>query len=220
MSLNTNTYKMDIGRLMILPIFSFLVVSNIVGFYGDAKTLGPVGTIKVSTLIHSMLVICFYALVVFLYFIRSSAKLTIKSFAAKIIAVVSSFLPFAIPFMTNPSDNFGILLSANLITIFGMIISLYSMGALGRSFSIVPQVRTLVQTGPYRLIRHPLYLGELISLSGIVLARFSISCMVIFCLITAMQIYRALEEERLLAGTFPEYESYSLKRARFIPGIY
>jgi protein-S-isoprenylcysteine O-methyltransferase Ste14 len=220
MSIGQNTYKMDIGRLTILPIFSLLVVSNLAGVYADIKALEQVSTIKVATLIHHMLLICFYSLVVFLYFIRSAAKSTTKSLIAKTIALIASFLPFAIPFLSNSSDNSGIMLLANLITVFGMTISLYSLGALGKSFSIIPQARALVQTGPYKLVRHPLYLGELISLTGIVLARFSISATTIYCLIIILQIYRALQEERLLADIFPEYESYSLKKARFLPGIF
>jgi protein-S-isoprenylcysteine O-methyltransferase Ste14 len=220
MSIGQNTYKMDIGRLTILPIFSLLVVANLAGVYADVKALEQVSTIKVATLIHHMLLICFYSLVLFLYFIRSAAKSTTKSLIAKTIALIASFLPFAIPFLGSSSDNSGIMFSANLITIFGMLISLYSLGALGRSFSIIPQARMLVRTGPYRLVRHPLYLGELISLTGIVLARFSISATTIYCLIVALQIYRALQEERLLADIFPEYQSYSLKKARFLPGIF
>ena len=220
MSIDHNTYKMDLGRLTILPIFSLLVVFNMVGVYADVKALEPVRAIKVATLIHHMLLICFYSLVVFLYFIRSAAKSTTKSLIAKTIALIASFLPFAIPFLSSSSNNSGIMLTANLITMLGMLISLYSLGALGKSFSIIPQARALVQTGPYKLVRHPLYLGELISLMGIVLARFSISAMTIYCLIIALQIYRALQEERLLAGIFPEYESYSLKKARFLPGIF
>jgi protein-S-isoprenylcysteine O-methyltransferase Ste14 len=211
---------MDIGRLTIVPIFSLLLVVNITGVYGDAKTLEPVSTIKIATLIHGMLVVCFYALVLFLYFMRSAAKSTIRSLAAKIVAMVSSFLPFAIPLLSKPLDNAGLMFLANLVTIFGMVISLYALNALGRSFSIVPQARTLVQTGPYKLVRHPLYAGEFISLMGIVLARFSISTMTIFCLIVVLQIYRAFQEERLLASAFPEYESYSLRKARFLPGIF
>jgi len=214
------THKIDAGRLMIVPLFALLLVMNIFGINEDVKALEPVSAIKVATLIHHMLLICFYSLVVFLYFIRSAAKSTTKSLIAKTIAFIASFLPFAIPFLGSSSDNSRIMLLANLITIFGMIISLYSLGALGKSFSIIPQARTLVQTGPYKLIRHPLYLGELISLIGIVLARFSISAITIYCLIITLQIYRAVQEERLLASIFPEYEPYSQKKARFLPGIF
>ena len=46
MSIDHNTYKMDIGRLTILPIFSLLVISNMVGVYADVKALEPVRAIK------------------------------------------------------------------------------------------------------------------------------------------------------------------------------
>lgn len=217
---NQHAYKMDIGRLIVLPVFGLLLFFNVCSFYEYSKTLGPASTIKVAKQIHLMLIVGFYSLVVFLYFIRNTAKSTTNSLIAKTIAVIASFLAFAIPFLGSPLDNSGIILFANLVTIFGMGFSIYSLSALGRSFSIIPQARTLVQTGPYKFVRHPLYLGEFISLLGIVLARFSISVMTIFCLITALQIYRALHEERLLASIFPEYESYSLHKARFIPGIH
>ncbi len=109
---------------------------------------------------------------------------------------------------------------ASLVTICGIAIALYSLSTLGGSFSIIPQARRLVQTGPYKLVRHPVYLGELISILGIVLARPSAITMAIYCLLTALLIYRALWEEKLLADIFPEYETYSLRRARFIPGVF
>lgn len=218
--MNPYAHKMDIGRLVILPVFSSLLFINVFGFCEYVKALEPASTIKVARLIHLMLLLCFYSLVVFLYFMRYTAKSTANSLIAKAIAVIASFLPFAIPFLGSPSDNSDIMLFANLVTIFGMVVSIYSLSALGRNFSIIPQARTLVQTGPYKLVRHPLYLGEFIGLMGIVLARFSVSVMTVFCLIIALQIYRALQEERLLASIFPEYESYSLNKARFIPGIF
>ncbi len=220
MSTKKIDHRMDIGRMIILPIFSLLLLVYIKSFYADAKALEPVSTIKVATLIHRLLLVCFYALLVFLYFIRSAAKSTTRSFITKTIAVVATFLPFTIPSLSSPSDNPNMMLLANLITILGMAIALYSLGTLGRSFSIIPQARTLVQTGPYRFVRHPVYLGELIANLGVVLARPSTLAMALYCLITALLIYRALQEEKLLASIFPEYEAYSLRRARFIPGVY
>ena len=214
------THKIDVGRLMIVPLFTLLLVANILAIRGEVNVLVPLSTIKVATLVHRLLIICFYALWVILYIMRSSARATTDSFVAKAIAIVATFIPFAFPVLSRPINNLGIMLFADVVIILGMIITLYSLSVLGRSVSIIPQARSLVQTGPYRIVRHPLYLGELIAILGIVLARFSLSAMTVFCLLTALQIYRAVQEERLLAGTFPEYESYSLNRARFIPGIY
>ena len=218
--MNLNASKMDMGRLTILPIFSLLLVANITGVFMDAKALEPVSTIKVARLIHHLLLACFNALLVFLYLIRSAARSTTKSLFAKTIAVIATFLPFTIPMLSRPSDNPNILLLASLVTIFGIAIAICSLSTLGGSFSIIPQARRLVQTGPYKLVRHPVYLGELISILGIVLARPSAIAMAIYVLLIALLFYRALQEEKLLAGIFPEYETYSLRRARFIPGIF
>ena len=45
---------------------------------------------------------------------------------------------------------------------------------LGRSFSIVPQARTLVRTGPYKFVRNPLYLAEEVALLGTLLQFYSL----------------------------------------------
>ena len=214
------TPKIDAGRLMIVPLFTLLLIANILGIRGDVNALGTISSIKVATLVHRLLIIGFYALFVLLYLMRSSARMTTNSFAAKTIAIVATFMPFAIPALGRPINDPDIMLVADVVTISGMIITLYSLSALGKSISIIPQARSLVQTGPYRIVRHPLYLGELTAILGIVMARFSLSAMTVFCLLTALQIYRAVQEERILAETFPEYESYALNRARFIPGIY
>ncbi len=220
MSKNLIQPKIDIGRLIIVPLFTLFVVIKIISVYREAVTLDPVSTIKISKLINQLLVLCFYCLVVLLYFIRSAAKSSTASFVVKTVAIISIILPFAIPYLGRASDNFAIMLLANLIAIFGLAISLYSLSVLGRNFSVIPQARMLVRTGPYRIVRHPVYLGELISTFGIVLARLSISAIVVFSLITILVIFRALHEEKLLAGTFPEYDPHFLKRARFIPGIF
>ncbi len=214
------THKIDAGRLMIVPLFTLLLVANILGIREDVNALVQLSTIKVATLMHRLLIIGFYALMVFLYLRRGSARSTTDSFLAKTVAVVATFMPFAIPALSRPVNNPDMMLFADVVTISGMIIALYSLSALGRNFSIIPQVRSLVQNGPYRIVRHPLYLGELIAILGIVLARFSISAGALFCVLTVLQIYRALQEEKVLAGVFHEYDSYRLKSARFIPGVF
>ena len=218
--INKTTRTMDAGRLMIVPLFTFLLVINIISIQKEMQAMDFISTLKAATLMHHALIVCFYALWVFLYLKRSSAKSTTNSIIAKTAAVVATFIPFAIPAVSRPVDHYGMMLLADLVTLSGMIITLYSLSALGRSVSIIPQARSLVQSGPYKVIRHPLYLGELIAVLGIVLARITLPAMALFCVLSALQIYRALEEERVLAGAFPEYDSYRMKSARFIPGVF
>jgi protein-S-isoprenylcysteine O-methyltransferase Ste14 len=211
---------MDAGRLIIVPIFGLLLAANIAALYGDLRSFELGSVVKAVMLIHRLLLVCFYALLVYLYFIRRPARSSTRSFAVKTAAVVGTFLPFAIPALSRPSENPALMLSASMVTIFGIAFALYSISTLGGSFSIIPQARELVQTGPYKIVRHPVYLGELIAIFGFVMARFSPPAAAVYCLFAAAQIYRALQEEKVLAGTFPRYEAHFLKTARFIPGIF
>ncbi len=220
MAINRFAHKIDFGRVIIVPIFSLIMISNMIAVYRDVKALETVSAIKVATLLNSLLLMCLYALLVFLYIIRSSARSTTKSLFAKTIAVIATFLPFTIPLLSRPSDNPAIMIPASLVTLSGIVIAIYSLSTLGGSVSIIPQARSLVQNGPYKYVRHPVYLGELISILGVVLARPSAIAMAIYCLLTVLLIYRAFQEERLLESALPEYESYSLNKARFIPGIF
>jgi protein-S-isoprenylcysteine O-methyltransferase Ste14 len=101
----------------------------------------------------------------------------------------------------------------------GMLFSLYSLKTLGVSFGIMPQVRTLIQSGPYKVIRHPLYVGEIMTLGGAILTGFSCQKLGIFLLVVAIQSYRAVQEEKLLEAILPEYSAYKASTRRFIPGL-
>ncbi len=211
---------MDVGRLIILPIFAFLMTINVLVVCQHLRTLLPISPTKAAGLIHHLLMVCFYSLIVFLYFLRSRAKSTSRSSVTNFIAIVATFIPFTLPFLSGPALNsLEILHVANVIIIIGIVLSIYALGSLGKSFSIIPQARRLIKTGPYRVVRHPLYVGELIGVFGLALEGLTTLKIAIFLLLVVLQVYRALQEEKLLADVFPEYKEYSSKTARFIPGI-
>ena len=213
--------KIDIGRLISIPVFTFFMIFNINFVYRDIRALLPLTTVKTFGLIYHLLLVCFYVLIILLYFLRTPARLTNRSLATNTIAVLTTFTPFVLPFLSSPGlMNPGVVAVADIIIIFGMILSIYSLGVLGRNFSIIPQARKLIQRGPYRLVRHPLYLGELIGVFGIVMAGFAIIKLIVYFFLIACQIYRAFQEEKLLVSVFPEYEDYCSKTARFIPGVF
>ena len=93
----------------------------------------------------------------------------------------------------------------------GEAFAVYSMLYLGRSFSLFAEARTLVTGGPYRFVRHPLYLGELVAIWSYSLAypsRWSIGVTLLF---TALQIWRAKVEEGKLLQNYPEYATLRKK---------
>jgi protein-S-isoprenylcysteine O-methyltransferase Ste14 len=213
--------RIDVGRLIAVSIFTFFMTLNILLVSKAFRTLLPINMIKAVGLIYHLLVVCFYVLIILLYFLRGSATSTSRSFVTNAIALLTTFSPFALSLLSGPElSRPEIVLLADFIIVSGMILSIYSLGSLGRNFSIIPQARKLVQRGPYKLIRHPLYLGELVGLFGIVLAGLTILKMLAFFLIVGCQIYRAIREERLLSNVFMEYKEYCSKTARFIPGIF
>jgi protein-S-isoprenylcysteine O-methyltransferase Ste14 len=81
--------------------------------------------------------------------------------------------------------------------------------------------QTVVSTGPYGIVRHPMYAGATFLLAGMPLALGSWWGLVPLVLTTPVLIWRLLDEERLLTRDLPEYAAYTEKvRYRIIPGVW
>jgi protein-S-isoprenylcysteine O-methyltransferase Ste14 len=89
--------------------------------------------------------------------------------------------------------------------------------ALGRCFGVLPEARGLVTHGPYRLVRHPLYLGELGAYAGLALASPSGRSFAGAIVFAIAQAIRMRMEERELTRVFPEYASYARRTPRLVP---
>lgn len=212
---------MDVGRLAAVSVFAFFMIMNILSVNREIKTLFPLDTAKALALANSLLIAGFYVLIISVYFFRTSARATTRSLTTKIIALFACVVPFIFAFFSGAAEAGAAMLTiSNLLMVAGMVFALAALGTLGKSFSIIPQARKLVVGGPYRLVRHPVYLGEITGVLGLTLAGVSIAKILIFLLLVGCQVYRAIQEEKLLADSFPEYADYASKTARFIPGLY
>src|SRR5205807_1307619 len=88
---------------------------------------------------------------------------------------------------------------------------------LGKSFSIMAEARRLITSGPYALVRHPLYICEEIALVGVMTQVISPLAILIAVTHGAFQFRRILNEERVLRATFPEYDAYAAHTPLLIP---
>jgi protein-S-isoprenylcysteine O-methyltransferase Ste14 len=99
----------------------------------------------------------------------------------------------------------------------GLALSLWALVVLGRSFAISPDDRGLVENGPYRYLRHPMYTGEMMSFLGLCLAHLSVRNLWIMAAIVALIVARIYAEESVVAG----YEEYKKKTQwRMIPYVW
>jgi protein-S-isoprenylcysteine O-methyltransferase Ste14 len=97
----------------------------------------------------------------------------------------------------------------------GAAFSIWAISHLKRSFGLRTAVRQLVTSGPYRRIRHPLYVGEITHILGIAVLSGTPVGLYLFVFAVAMQVVRAKIEERKFLHTLPEYEAY-MNRTGFL----
>jgi protein-S-isoprenylcysteine O-methyltransferase Ste14 len=85
----------------------------------------------------------------------------------------------------------------------------------------VDRQQTVVATGPYRLVRHPMYAGALVMLLGVPLALGSLWGLVTILPIAFVIVWRSFDEEKFLAGNLPGYSEYrSRVKHRLVPFIW
>jgi len=99
----------------------------------------------------------------------------------------------------------------------GLLLAVWALIVLGFSFSIAPEDRGIVARGPYRLVRHPMYLGELLSLLGLCISAGNMWNWLALLLFVRLLVVRIFAEERVLA----DYARYrDTVRWRLIPFLW
>lgn len=103
------------------------------------------------------------------------------------------------------------------LQIAGISLQIFAKVYLGRSFGLLPADRGIVQTGPYRWVRHPIYFGYFLNHVGFFLSNATLWNLVLYIVLYGLQVLRLMSEERILSAN-PEYARYMQRvRYRFIP---
>jgi protein-S-isoprenylcysteine O-methyltransferase Ste14 len=82
---------------------------------------------------------------------------------------------------------------------------------------VLAQARAVVDRGPYRWVRHPLYAGEIVSCLGLAITAGSAVAAALWLALCALQSYRALREEQVLLRALPGYRAYRARTAALVP---
>jgi protein-S-isoprenylcysteine O-methyltransferase Ste14 len=172
-----------------------------------------------SVIVCKFCLMSFYLVLFFLLMARPPAKSQVHSIMPRVAAFAGTYTPWTIGFFPAYHST-SLSLVATVCIVSGMVLAIITVLHLGTAFSLVPQARSVVRSGPYRCLRHPLYLAEEIAIVGALLQFLSPITVVIFLIHIGVQLCRIVYEERLLRLTFPEYASYAMTSRRLIPYVW
>lgn len=110
------------------------------------------------------------------------------------------------------------------IALIGVVVRFWAIVALGRFFRGVVTVQSdheVVRRGPYRVIRHPSYLGALVGVLGFGLTSGSVAAALVMTAVLGVGFaYRiAVEERALRTGLGAAYEEYAATTGRLLPRV-
>ncbi len=117
----------------------------------------------------------------------------------------------------------AIVIIANALVLLGFLITyrVFEENSFAASIIKVEAEQRVISTGPYRLVRHPMYAGGALLLLATPLALGSLWALPIAAAIIIAIVVRLLDEERYLSANLPGYEAYCREvRYRLIPLVW
>jgi protein-S-isoprenylcysteine O-methyltransferase Ste14 len=171
---------------------------------------------RISLQPHTLLFLTSELLVLLFILIRRRGECAESPYA-----MIIAFVGTAAPMLVHGGG--GAAVSNDLAGTFilvGLVLTVWSKLVLRRSFGIIAANRGVKVNGPYRIVRHPMYLGYMISQAAFLLTNLRLWNVTIYLAGWIAQILRINEEEKILSKD-PIYQSFAKKvRARLIPGVY
>ncbi len=164
----------------------------------------------------------FVLIFVLIYLLVTRQTPELRCFGAlpRVVAVCGTFLGNGFLYLRAVQLTLPVQALADILIIAGTIGALVAASRLGGSFSLMPEARKLVTTGPYALIRHPLYLAEMVGILGLVLQFEQPWALLLGAAVFGLQYWRTVFEERVLTQAYPHYATYRARTWRFFPYVF
>jgi protein-S-isoprenylcysteine O-methyltransferase Ste14 len=194
---------LDVGeRLFSVGLFSFMVA----GFIKAGLTIGNAPALLTEGLVTALMVAR-----------RPTQDVSLRpwDWLIGLAGVAAPMLarPAHVPPLASPT-------LCGLAILCGFLLSLWGKTTLWRGFGLVAANRGVVQGGPYKVVRHPIYSGYVVTYIAFALANPSVSNAVVELTATALIIVRILAEERVLSAD-PAYRAFMGRvRFRLVPGLF
>jgi protein-S-isoprenylcysteine O-methyltransferase Ste14 len=161
----------------------------------------------------------FIGFVVYFTIVRSQPRRTLGGIEPRVSAIMGTCSLMGIAVVEGGNTTTFWIVVSILLMIAGTGLSILCLGWLGRSFSILASARDLVTTGPYAVVRHPLYAAEAITALGVIIANWSPGAVLIGLVHFAFQFRRMHNEEQVLRQEFPAYGEYARKVPMILPRL-
>jgi protein-S-isoprenylcysteine O-methyltransferase Ste14 len=210
-----------LGNVWPAYLFALPLAARIWALTQTLRTLREPTAEDQARVLQESVTIVFLALVVVLFAVRRRGIQGQRAtWREGLVALLGTFLLNVVAYLPiDEAASTSTLVASGAIVMLGTLFTIWSLATLGRCFGLLPEVRGLVLRGPYRLVRHPVYLGELIASLGSLVAKphpLIVATLIAFVL---LQYWRTVYEERALAAAYPsEYPAYRRRVPRLVPG--
>jgi len=183
------------------------IASNTEDLLGSLQLLAMVGSVT------------FTSLLIITFLIRTVPRARSSDVWSRVLAVTGTFLGTGFLYLHAIVLPMWLQAIADIFIIAGNVLSILVLYRLGKSFAIMAEARVLVTDGPYRIVRHPLYVVEEFGSVAMLIQFFGPAAIAFTLGQIGVQVARAFFEERILSETFPEYRAYQARTWRFIPYV-
>ena len=156
-------------KLMRLPFLGWVLFVATVQVAGLSRHTATVDLNYLVYVAMRLSAVAFMLLAASAVILRSAPSGKASGLEPRISALLGTFLIYAVLLLPRRDLSLPEGIVSTLLTMIGNVGAVIALSQLGRSFSIMAESRRLVTTGPYRFVRHPLYLAEEIATIGLFL---------------------------------------------------
>ncbi len=152
---------------------------------------------------------------------RPAPQVQDRSSLSSIAVIVAYAYPYAqVTYLRWVPGNMAWPTGGLVLVTFAAFLSIASLLSLGRRFGIWPALRGLETRGPYRIVRHPMYLAYMLGDIGYNLEEWNFGTIGLVVAGWASLLYRIHAEERILSQN-PGWSTYVTSvRYRLFPGLW